>query len=186
LDPSGRETVLHRFTGGPDGGAPYNVNLVEDAAGRLYGTAMSGGNLNAPCKGYGAGCGVVFELDTTTGKERVLHAFSGGSDGAAPIGGLVLDRWGNLYGTTTSGGDLSCVSSDNVSPGCGVVFKLSPAGNETVLYTFPGDAHGGVPNGSLIEDADGNLYGTTINGGDLSACSIGAPGCGVVFKVTPH
>jgi uncharacterized repeat protein (TIGR03803 family) len=88
--------------------------LVRDSAGNLYGTTLAGGNL-------ACGCGVVFKLDTT-GKETVLHRFTGGADGAYPEAGLVRDAAGGLYGTTYAGGDLACGGSG----GCGVVFKLTP------------------------------------------------------------
>ena len=91
---------------------------------------------------------------------------------------LIRDAAGNLYGTTGAGG----------GPGNhGVVFKLDPAGNETVLYAFKGEPDGSQPNGELIQDAAGNFYGTTVwgtcLGGDTPDCQTG--GCGVVFKITP-
>jgi uncharacterized repeat protein (TIGR03803 family) len=167
LDTSGRETVLHRFTGAADGGTPA-AGLVRDAAGNLYGTTRGGGDL--ACE-IGFGCGVVFKLDTS-GRETVLHRFTGGADGSAPLAGLVRDNAGNLYGTTEEGGELP-----------GVVFKLDTTGKETVLHRFTGGADGGYPAAGLVRDAAGNLYGTTVYGGDL-ACYSGM-GCGVVFKLNP-
>jgi uncharacterized repeat protein (TIGR03803 family) len=160
LDTTGKETVLHRFSG-TDGRFPSG-GLVRDAAGNLYGTTSSGGAF---------GWGSVFKLDTT-GKETVLYSFTGGTDGSEPSAGLIRDAAGNLYGTTVSGG---------TSPfPYGVVFKLDPSGKETVLYTFTGGADGGFPSG-LIRDAAGNLYGTA-GGGGSPACGA-ENGCGVVFKV---
>jgi uncharacterized repeat protein (TIGR03803 family) len=169
-------TLLHTFTGEPDGSQPFN-GLILDKAGNLYGTTTDGGT--GTCNFGAAGCGVVFKVDTT-GKEAVLYAFTGGTDGANPfLAGLVRDRAGNLYGTTYDGGDLSgCGGS-----GCGVVFKLGPTGKESVLYSFTGGADGGSPTGNLVRDSAGNLFGTTDYGGDLSGCN--GSGCGVVFKLDP-
>jgi uncharacterized repeat protein (TIGR03803 family) len=161
-------TALYSFTGGADGGYP-SAGLVPDAAGNLYGTTSEGGSLSG-CSPYG--CGLVFKLDPT-GNERVLYTFTGGADGGLPYAGLIRDAGGNLYGTTFEGGDLSgCYGS-----GCGVVFKLDPAGNETVLYTFTGGADGANPAAGLIRDAAGDFYGTTENGGTYQY--------GAVFKLDP-
>lgn len=106
IDPSGHETVLHRFNGS-DGQAPYD-ELVRGTGGNLYGTTWSGGS---------AGLGVVFRLDPS-GHETVLHSFSG-KDGKGPVGGLYRNAAGDLFGTTTTGGTSGC------NGGCGVVFKLA-------------------------------------------------------------
>ncbi|HEV2379439.1 MAG TPA: choice-of-anchor tandem repeat GloVer-containing protein [Terriglobia bacterium] len=170
LDSSGNETVLYAFTGGADGANPQ-AGLVADEAGNFYGTTDWGGNLSA-CSGFG-GCGTVFKLEAS-GTETALYTFNGGADGFAPYGGLVRDTAGNLYGTTAYGG-AGCEF-------CGVVFQVTPSGNETVLYTFTGGADGSSPADEvLIRDRAGNLYGTTVSGGDLSGC--GGSGCGVVFKL---
>jgi uncharacterized repeat protein (TIGR03803 family) len=163
LDPSGKLTVLHAFTGGTDGGQPETA-LVEDAAGNLYGTTTIGGDLS--CR-YGMGCGVVFKLDPN-GIETVLHAFSGMPDGWWPSGELVPDGQGNFYGTTWFGGP-----SDY-----GTVFKLNSSGQETILYSFSGISSGEYPNGPLVPDAKGNVYGTANGGGDTS-CDL----CGLVFEL---
>jgi uncharacterized repeat protein (TIGR03803 family) len=157
IDLSGHETVLYSFTGAADGGNPYG-GVVRDAAGNLYGCTTSGGASNA---------GVVFQVDAY-GHEKVLYSFTGGADGAYP-NPVILDSAGNLYGTTSNGGGAS---------NAGVVFKVDPSGNETVLYSFAGGSDGANPSGGLIRDSAGNLYGTTPNGG-------GAPNAGVVFKVDP-
>jgi uncharacterized repeat protein (TIGR03803 family) len=157
VDPTGMETVLYRFLGGTDGAAPF-AGLVRDAAGNLYGTTMSGSG--------SAAYGTVFKVDTT-GKETVLHAFAGPPDGAYPMAELVLDAAGNLYGTTTQGG--SGVSE------YGIVFKIDPAGTETVLHRFSG-MDGATPKAGLLLDAVGSLYGTTQGGG--------AFGFGTVFKIS--
>jgi uncharacterized repeat protein (TIGR03803 family) len=173
LSLTGTETVLHSFTGS-DGGNPW-AGLLRDTAGNLYGTTANGGAF---------GNGVVFELircDTAaSGYEfKVLHSFTGGADGGHPLGSLLRDAAGNLYGTTVNGGAKSSACTyffGNTT--CGVVFKLSPTGTETVLHTFTGGAEGGNPYyAGLIPDATGNLYGTTAVGG--------AHGVGVVFRLTP-
>ena len=118
-------------------------------------------------------------------KYKTLHKFTGGKDGGAPYASLIFDQAGNLYGTTTFGGNLSC----NSGYGCGVVFKLAPkAGGgwtESVLYRFNGGIDGGFPYAGLIFDQAGNLYGTTSLGGNLSCGYLGS-GCGVVFTLTPN
>jgi uncharacterized repeat protein (TIGR03803 family) len=173
LDPAtGHETVLYSFTGGADGAGP-EAGLFLDNAGILYGTAtLGGGDASGRCQAIG--CGVVFRLDPSTSTYTVLYSFTGAADGGQPVAGLVQDSAGNLYGTTSSGGLNVSVCGGF---GCGVVFKLDPSGTYTVLYTFTGQADGGTPVAALIRDADGNLYGTTENGGDF--------GWGVVFKLDP-
>jgi uncharacterized repeat protein (TIGR03803 family) len=114
------ETVLYKFcstSNCTDGKFPGGGALIQDAAGNLYGTAIEGG-ANAGCGG--SGCGVVFEL-STSGKETVLHNFTGGHDGGLPTG-LTMDSARNLYGTAPAGGDTTC----NPPTGCGTVFKLTP------------------------------------------------------------
>jgi uncharacterized repeat protein (TIGR03803 family) len=167
------EKVLHAFTGGSDGKQPY-AGLIFDQAGNLYGTTESGG---------AHGLGVVFRLTrtATAWKEKVLHSFAGGSDGAIPIGGVILDGAGNLYGTTSSGGDAACQ--------CGNVFELSPLGSgwkKTTLYNFTGGSDGASPGAGLVFDGAGNLYGTTVYGGQVpkSKCTSDG-GCGTIFKLAP-
>ena len=171
LDRSGRFNVLHAFNG-TDGGPYADAWLVADHEGDLYGMTGNGGDLNA-CGGFG--CGVVFKLDRR-GNESVLYNFTGGADGSTTFAGVVRDEAGNLYGTTGFGGNLS----DCGGSGCGVVFKVDPAGKETVLYTFTGGADGANPQGNLLLDEEGNLYGTASGGGDPT-CQ-----CGVVFKIALH
>jgi len=165
LDTSGKETVLYSFTM-LDGAVPY-AGLVLDTQGNLYGTTYGGGN--RACK---YPCGTVFKLDTT-GKETVLYSFTGtGGDGAYPEAGLVLDAQGNLYGTTLYGGSGRCRGQLH----CGTVFKLDTSGNESALYGFSGK-DGAYPWAGLVMDAQGNLYGTTSQGG--------AYNYGTVFKLQP-
>jgi uncharacterized repeat protein (TIGR03803 family) len=170
LSNTGKETVLYSFAGGTDGSIPEGV-VIQDAEGNLYGTTYAGG---------ANGAGTVFKL-SRTGKETVLYSFGGEdySDGANPGAGVVEDAERNLYGTTTSGGFYGC----DATPGCGIVFKLSPTGKETVLYRFRGvDYDDGDGPSGVIRDANGNLYGTTFTGGS-GGCQRRETGCGTVFKV---
>jgi uncharacterized repeat protein (TIGR03803 family) len=145
-------------------------SLIFDSAGNLYGTTMTGGNYDC---GNGLGCGTVFELSPAAGgwTKTVLYVFNGGSDGAGPAAGLVLDRAGNLYGTTTGGG-----GSTNCNFGCGTIFRLSPSTGwtEKVVHSFRGP-DGADPISSLTLDAKGNLYGTT---------RLGALGYGTIFRLS--
>jgi uncharacterized repeat protein (TIGR03803 family) len=159
IDTTGKETVLHAFAAFPTDGEFPVANLVRDLAGNLYGTTPYGGAYDH---------GVVFKLDAT-GKETIPYTFTGGVDGGSPYGGLIRDAAGNLYGTTYTGGSGDCGGD-----GCGAVFKLTPAGKETVLHNFHG-ADGANPTAGLVRDAAGNLYGATIAGGVFNQ--------GVVFKV---
>lgn len=164
IAPDGTETVLYRFTGGSDGGNPMGT-LISDGDGNLYGTTYTGGAKRK---------GVVFML-TPGGIETVLHSFGSGKDGAAPQGGLIADGQGNFYGTTAKGGDADA----------GTVFKLAADGTESVLHSFGAEGDGGGPAGELLADRRGNLYGTTQFGGaENHHCKTGI-GCGTVFKITP-
>jgi uncharacterized repeat protein (TIGR03803 family) len=159
------EKVLHSFSStGTDGYAPEG-GLVFDAAGNLYGTTNYGGTDHS--------YGTVFELTPSAGggwAEHVLFSFDGATSGEYPVGGLVLDAGGNLYGVAAAGG----------SSNYGTVFELTPHSggiwSEKTVHTFTG-ANGVSPSGSLTFDAAGNLYGTTGAGG--------TPGAGTVFKLTP-
>jgi uncharacterized repeat protein (TIGR03803 family) len=151
-------SVIYNFGDGGDGAWPV-AGLVMDASGNLYGTASIGGS---------AQLGVVFKM-TQSGQETVLYNFAGGEDGANPEASLLMDSAGNLYGTTYAGGAY----------GVGTVFKVSPSGQETVLYSFRGGtADGANPQASLIMDRAGNFYSTTNAGG--------AYGLGTVFKLSKN
>jgi uncharacterized repeat protein (TIGR03803 family) len=166
--------VLYSFNFGPDGHDPYS-RLTFDAVGNIYGTTTYGG---------ASGYGTVYELSPNGSgdwTEQVIYSFcSVGakcSDGATPfLSYVTLDSAGNLYGTTTAGG----------ANGYGVVFELSPAmigggWSESVLYSFSGTTDGAYPSNGLIVDANGNFYGTTMQGGS-GPCSAG---CGTVFELSP-
>ncbi|HEY2444968.1 MAG TPA: choice-of-anchor tandem repeat GloVer-containing protein [Rhizomicrobium sp.] len=158
-------TVLHDFTGPPADGVTHGEGVIADGAGNLYGTTYFGGSKDCYC-------GVVFKV-ATDGTETALYEFKGGGDGAGPLGGLVADQMVNLYGTTQYGGGTGCTGGDFA--GCGTIFKLEPDGTETVLYSFGDGSHGASPQGALIEDTAGNLYGTAYHGG--------AKGDGTVFRL---
>jgi len=171
LATDGTYTVLHSFAGSPDGAEP-NGGLVLDAEGNLYGTTSSGGTGTGVDCSY-LGCGTVFKL-APDGTETVLYSFTDGADGASPQGGLALDAQGNLYGAAFTGGPYLCSNFLN----CGTIFKLSPSGVETTLWTFTGGKDDGNPNGGLVRDAQGNLYGTTDQQSELD------PFPGTVFEIT--
>ena len=170
IDTSGHERVLYSFTGKADGSIP-SAALVMDASGNLYGTTDQGGS--GPCKddnGQWIGCGVVFRVDQH-GNETVLHSFTGGKDGAHPfLGGGLLDRAGNFYGTASSGGQF----------GAGVAFKLDRHQNLTVLHPFGASGRDGTsPFGLFLNNNNGQaFFGTTLYGG--SEHSYG----GTLFEVT--
>ncbi|MFL6691273.1 MAG: choice-of-anchor tandem repeat GloVer-containing protein [Alphaproteobacteria bacterium] len=168
IKPDGTETVLYSFKGGSDGASPF-ASLAADTSGNLYGTTWGGGG--AGCNGNG--CGTVFKV-TRGGTETVLHSFAGGSDGFGPYGGVVVDKDGNVYGSTSYGGGSGCSGN-----GCGIIFKLTPDGTKSDLHVFSGD-DGARPSANLIADKKYNLYGSTFDGGG-SGC--GGGGCGVVFKI---
>jgi uncharacterized repeat protein (TIGR03803 family) len=175
------ETVLYSFCSQADcadGADPYAAGLVMDGAGNLYGTTPDGGKYNG---------GAVFQLSPngSSWTQSVLYSFCspGGSrcmDGADPVAGLIMDAAKNLYGTTFMGG----------AHNGGTVFKLVPTSSgasETVLYSFCSQtscADGAAPAASLIMDGAGNLYGTTLYGGNYYCLTNNANPCGTVFRLT--
>jgi uncharacterized repeat protein (TIGR03803 family) len=167
--------VLYNFGYlGPDGSNPMST-LIADSQGRLYGTASAGG----------LGVGTIFMLTPPSQPggswtEETIHKFAGGPDGGDPIGGVVMDKNGVLYGTTWAGGKGFF----------GMVYKLTPPANGQgkwayeVLHLFTGGSDGASPRGSLVMDNAGALYGTTSGGG--SGCPPRVhKGCGIVFQIVP-
>jgi uncharacterized repeat protein (TIGR03803 family) len=171
---AGTDQVLYTFTGGNDGRYPQG-SVIFDSAGNVYGTTTGNGVQGGFCAG---GCGTVFELTPSTDgwQEKTLHGFCALQpciDGANPVAGLVFDSNGNLYGTTQNGGlhDL------------GVVFELSQSNGDwkyTVLHSFAGNSlkDGAHPYSGVTLDTKGNVFGTTLNGGES-----GGSGLGVVYEV---
>jgi uncharacterized repeat protein (TIGR03803 family) len=172
-------TVLHQFTGGPDGGAPY-AGLTMDAAGNFYGTTCG-----SVCGSSANSLGTVFRLSQhgTSWVLTNLHTFHGGDDGAGPTGRVIFGPDGALYGTTFAGGGTGCGGA-----GCGTVFRLTPPPSvapsamnnwrANVIYRFQGAPDAWGPElGDVAFDSAGNLYGTTTYGGSSDL--------GTVFQLTP-
>jgi hypothetical protein len=185
------ESVLYVFQGqaNNDGETPAG-GVIFDKAGNLYGTTAYGGTGGCP-----AGCGTVYEMTppTMTGEswtEAVIYNFQGGKDGYVPTGDMVFDGAGNLYGATYYGGGFG-VCDQGIYPYCGTVFELSPpktkggAWTEKVLYSFKSGTDGANPNGNLVFDKKGALYGTTFFGGNQGCPQDAGVGCGTVFKLSP-
>jgi uncharacterized repeat protein (TIGR03803 family) len=164
-----RFRVLYKFKGGDDGATPYD-RLIHDSHNTLYGTTASGGANDT---------GTVFKLSRSSKSgdwtEQVLYSFGSSSsgDGYAPFSKLILDRSGNLFGTTFYGGSFHG----------GTVFRLDSNGVETVLYSFTGGSDGGSPYGGLTWDKNGNLYGVTAFGANFNSQCY--HGCGTVFELSP-
>jgi uncharacterized repeat protein (TIGR03803 family) len=155
INRSDKFKLLHSFAGS-DGRWPA-AGVIMDKSGNIYGTTLWGGSENT---------GTVYKI-TPDGSMSVLYTFLNGNDGGEPTASLMLDKSGNLYGTTLIGGSLYN----------GVVFEVTPSGTENVLYTFTGGADGGTPYSALVKDKHGNLYGTAAYGG--------ADNFGIVFKLAP-
>ncbi|MEO5753288.1 MAG: choice-of-anchor tandem repeat GloVer-containing protein [Chthoniobacterales bacterium] len=160
-------TVLYNFTGGADGGEPYKgVSL--DARGNLYGTAVTGGS--GSCEG---GCGVAYKLTKSgiTWTQSVIHAFTGGADGSGPGARVAVDRRGNVYGMTPTGG----------ADGLGTIYRLRQKSNGTwalrVIHTFTGGVDGSSGSAGRLVLRNGRIYGVATTGG--------ANGAGTVFELTP-
>ena len=164
--------TLYQFSGGADGAIPES-SVILDRKGVIYGTTTTGGGPGA-CP-QTSGCGTVFSLAQSQGSfaETILHAFQAPSDGAFPLGHLVLDASGNLLGTTALGGATNQ----------GTIFRLSPGGAsspETVLYDFANSTVA-QPWSALLPIGAGRYLGTTSNGPAGSKCG----GCGGIFEITP-
>jgi uncharacterized protein YceK len=182
---SWKERVLYQFTAVSAGAEP--ISLTPDGAGGFYGATFAGGG--GSCQAYPSappGCGVIFHIvPNAKGKSTFtkIYSFPAGAPGAFPGGGLVTDSSGAIYGMA-GGGSGPCNFG---TPGCGVVFKLTPptsgtAWTETVLYSFSGGKDGALPEAGLTPGADGAFYGTTALGGNTGC---GGGGCGTIFRLTP-
>ena len=192
------ETSIYAFrgviNGASDGFTPAG-GLIIDEQGNLYGTTAYGGNGPCVLLGTKAGCGIVYELSPPTQDSgqwtyTILYNFQGGNDGYVPAGNLVLDNKGNLYGATQFGGGSGTTCNIIYGGQCGTVFRLSPPNHrggkwtEKVLHAFADGTDGAYPNGGLVLDSKGAIYGTTFGGGkENSEC--GSLGCGTVFELVP-
>ena len=177
IAPNGGESILYSFGSAATEGFTPNAPLIQGKDGALYGTTGNGG---------AHGAGTVFRL-TLAGVYTTLYSFGASpTDGIVPTS-LIQASDGNFYGTTASGGANHCVNIPQAGSNCGTVFRLSPAGIETVLYSFGASPSDGVePSRGLVEGIDGNFYGTTADGGDNTCSSTGLThSCGTVFKITP-
>jgi uncharacterized repeat protein (TIGR03803 family) len=169
---NGTLSSLYNFTGAPDGATPTG-SLVQGADGNLFGTTSTGGAHN-----YGS----IFKI-SPAGTLNILYSFCSQRscpDGESPNAQLTRGVDGNFYGSTPWGGN-----SQMCEQGCGTIFKITPSGLFTMLYSFcsqPNCADGTYPTGGLTLGSDGNFYGTTPEGGGSANCY---PGCGTVFKITP-
>jgi uncharacterized repeat protein (TIGR03803 family) len=171
ISPSGEETVLFDFPSKlPIGPIFPSGGLLLDKRGNLYGATTLGGNGNCI-----DGCGTIYRLDTA-GKVRMLHQFTGGADGLSPIGSLIADANGNLYGVAQVGGDFNCSTERFPGEGCGAVFKIAKNGKFTVLHAFHGGKDSDLPQGGLLlNPADGKLYGAATGDGNVG---------GVLFRIS--
>jgi uncharacterized repeat protein (TIGR03803 family) len=177
------ESVLYRFQGEADGANPW-AGLTAGSGGVLFGTTPFGGT--GKCSNpYGPkGCGTVFMLMPSTAgyTKTTIYNFMGGADGSNPLGDLLADTSGALYGTTQFGGNSAC--NIFAGSGCGTVFKLAGSASgysKTTLHAFTGGTDGASPYGNVIVGAGGALFGTTGYGG-TSGCGFG---CGTVFELKP-
>ena len=180
ITPSGTLTTLYSFCSQShcaDGALPSG-QLVEATDGNFYGTTEEGGANEAECSGYG--CGTVFKI-TPSGTLTTLYSFCTQRsclDGEFPEAGLVQATDGNLYGTTVGGGTSNC------DVGCGTIFRITPSGTLTTLYSFcpQGSCRAGAnPYAALVQATDGNFYGTTFEGGLPDG---GSGGYGTVFRLS--
>jgi uncharacterized repeat protein (TIGR03803 family) len=177
IDSAGNETILYRFEGGENGLGP-DAGLVRDGNGNLFGTTQ--GN------GFVGGASVVFKVDPN-GQQRVLYTANGG-DACCLDSPLAVDAQGNLYGMSPYGGNPNCGLAQN-NLGCGTLFEITASGKFKVLHVFKG-TDGIQPEGGVVLDAQGNLYGTTVWGGKLT-CTYpgwgegGGKGCGTIYKLEP-
>jgi uncharacterized repeat protein (TIGR03803 family) len=182
ITPNGKLTTLYSFCAKQnctDGG--YPSELIQAADGNFYGTTAQGGNSNSNCV---TTCGTVFKI-TPKGKLTTLYSFcaqANCADGAIPLVGLVQATDGNFYGTTSAGGAaFECANANYF--GCGTIFKITPAGRLTTLYTFCADGtcnDGEFPYDGLVQATSGIFFGTTAYGGTSDACNLS---CGTVFSL---
>jgi hypothetical protein len=188
------ENQLYIFKGknSNDGETPAG-GVIFDQARNLYGTTAYGGSGDCVLLGTTVGCGVVFQMKPPRTKggdwtESVLYSFKGGKDGYLPQGNLTFDSAGNLYGATLYGGGYGSCNAPYYQY-CGTIFELSPPETkggkwkEKVLYSFKSGTDGANPNGSLVLDSKGAIYGTTYAGGNQDCKADSSVGCGTAFEL---
>jgi hypothetical protein len=190
-----KEKVLYSFQGGVDAGSVPAGGVVFDKQGNLY-VATTGGGPKI-CVPFSYDCGAVYELSPPATKGGPwtatlikMFAGEGSKEASVPSGGLIIDDAGNLYGVTGYGGTGNCVLFGLA--GCGTIYELSPpaqkggAWTETILYSFPTAEQGYLPQGNLVFDSAGNLYGATeFGGGHGTTCDPYYKYCGAVFELSP-
>ncbi|HTS16152.1 MAG TPA: choice-of-anchor tandem repeat GloVer-containing protein [Verrucomicrobiae bacterium] len=169
ISPTGNETILYSFGSFPNDGVGPEAGLVQGSDSNFYGTTTGGGIYNL---------GTVFRI-SSSGTYTSLYSFAGApADGAKPLAGLVQGSDGNFYGTTDSGG-----ANEAKYGGQGTVFRITPGGEETVLYSFGSSSKDGLGlMAGLVQGSDSNFYGTTYSGGTNTKCP---GGCGTVFRISP-
>jgi hypothetical protein len=191
-----KEKVLYSFQGGTNDGSLPVGGVVSDKQGNIYGALQGYGS--GSCTPIGDDCGAVYQLSPPAQKggawtETLIYEFQGkgANDGELPNSGLIIDKASNLYGVTAYGGTGNCTLL-GVAAGCGTVYELSPpqqqggAWIETILYSFPATKQGYLPNGNSVFDKAGNLYGATTFGGTKDGGCNGFYGgqCGVIFELS--
>ncbi len=192
------ETVLYTFKGKNDNNDAMQPSggLVIDGVGNLYGTTAYGGTGGCILLGILYGCGTVYEISPPQQKsgqwtETILYSFQSGNDGYYPWGSLTFDKAGNLYGATQFGGGKGNTCDAFYGGNCGTVFELCPPKQkggqwtEQILHSFAGGTDGAEPNGGLVLDSKGAVFGATYIGGAANGNECGSTGCGTVFKLLP-
>jgi len=175
----GVRTILYSFGATLTDGVVPTAALIQADDDNFYGTTSSGGgNHCGNIPQAGGNCGTIFRV-TPQGVETVMHSFGAfAGDGVEPLGALLQASDGNFYGTTIDGGAGTCGVSVDIPNSCGTVFKMTPAGVVTIIHSFGAKGDGIAPQGTLVQGADGALYGTTPSGGAVGYAS------GIVFRIT--
>jgi uncharacterized repeat protein (TIGR03803 family) len=187
-------SVFYNLEFSPNAGNPAEGGfaLTQASDGNFYGTTLTGGANTPHICSDGEGCGTVFKV-TPSGTATVVYSFCSQpncADGFSPAGGLVQGSDGNFYGVTTQGGANFDQCTSEGTFGCGTIFKVTPSGEMTTLYSFCSQSNcidGETPGAGLVQGGDGNFYGVTLFGGtNAASCNkLNSWGCGTIFKITP-